>query len=463
MLAYLSDLSFSFELILIHLNNYLWTYFVPISIPLVSLMIMWGLKFAPLRYLGSAIREAMRKKDLKPAGEITPFQALASSVGTSIASGNIIGVSVAIFLGGPGAVFWMWMTAFLCMAIKYAEIVLAVHFRELNAEGVYMGGPFYYIRNGLHKKWHFLAPFFAISTIIAGLGAGSMGQGSLFTDSMQLVLQPLLEVPNWVVSVPLTILVAVILIGGIRRIAAWATRITLFMTTLYILIGIYFAISHWQAIPAIIALIMQAAFSETAAVGGFAGATIWAAIRAGMERSLFSNESGFGTVCMIHATAKTNDPARQGLIGMLGNLIDTVVVCSITAFIILASNAWQMDMAFSAISVVNIAFDNFLPGGQYFISSLMLLFSFTTLLGWTYYCENCFYALFGHYYVNLFRIAWLASIVVGASFEFDFIWLLSSATNVFMVLPNLFAILLLSPIVFYLTRQSIGRLRSENA
>ena len=456
-----STLGFYFQRLLTYANDYLWNFFVPLAIPSVAILLLLGLRFAPLRYIGVAIRCAIasRKSRHTAAGEITSLRALLTSLGATVGSDSIVGVTVAIFVGGPGAVLWMWIAALLCMVVKYAEIVLAVHFRKINDEGVYIGGPIYYIRHGLYKHWHFLAVFFAIATLIAGVGIGGMKQSTLFTDSAQLVFAPLWVVADGVIGVILALVVCLILMGGIQRIAAWAARIAAFMIVFYLLIGGYFLVSHWHTIPSVFGLIFHHAFNESAAVGGFAGATVWLAIRMGVQHSLLSNDNGLGTVAMIHASAKTDNPAQQGLIGMLGSLIDTLLVCSITAFIILASGVWQTSSGLPDIGIATMAFESFLPGGQYFIAVIILLFSFSSLLGWSYYCESCFYALWGHYYVVLFRIAWFGIILAGAYVEFLDIFLLSHVANALMAIPNLFALVLLSPLVFYLSRHGLARLK----
>lgn len=457
----LTQANLAFNLLLVQLNNYLWSYILPVTIPLLAIFLIFKLRLIPFRFIGTGICQAWRgRKRIGVDGEITPFQALATAVGTCMANGNIAGVAIAILLGGPGAIFWMWVFAIVCMVVKYAEIVLSVHFRKHNDEGLYMGGPMYYMRYGLHKRWHFLAGFFAIATLLAGLSIGNMQQSSLLTNSVQFVVAPVAHVFDWVVGILLGVFVTFTLCGRIQRIATWATRLTVTMTAVYLIVGIYFLLTHLEQIPATFSLILQHALHDSAAAGGVAGYTVWAAIRMGIERGLFSNESGFGTVGMIHATAETDNPAKQGLIGILGNLIDTLLVCSLTAFIILASGAWQASDTFSSVALVNTAFTSFLPYGQYFVAALLVLFSLTTILGWSYYCESCFHTLFGAYYVILFRIAWIVALVVGAGFEFEILWLFSNIMNAFMALPNLLAVLLLSPLVYQLSKKGIAQLRN---
>ncbi|MCY6379442.1 alanine/glycine:cation symporter family protein [Hoeflea prorocentri] len=381
-------------------------------------------------------------------GEISPFNALMTSLAATIGTGNIAGVATAIFLGGPGAIFWMWMTALVGMATKYAEAVCAVHYRKEDERGKHVGGPMYYIRYGLGENWKWLAACFALLAGIAGFGIGNLVQ----SNSIAHALEVNFSVPPWLTGMVLVCLAGAVLVGGIERIATVAGRLVPLMAVAYILVSLVVLVIHAAEIPAAFGLIFTHAFSPTAATGGFAGAAVWAAIRFGVARGIFSNEAGLGSAPIAHAAAKTKGPVSQGLIAMLGTFIDTIIVCSFTALAIIVTGAWTSGETGAALT--SHAFSLALPGlGGYIIAISLAVFAFTTMLGWSYYCERSFQYLMGVRIIMPFRIAWSLAALVGATSQLGFVWLLADTLNAFMAIPNLIALVLLSPVVFRLTRQ----------
>jgi AGCS family alanine or glycine:cation symporter len=381
-------------------------------------------------------------------GEITPFNALMTELSATIGTGNIAGVATAIFLGGPGAIFWMWMTALVGMATKYAEAVLAVRYREQDSRGEWVGGPMYYIKNGLGAKWNWLAVAFALFASIAGFGIGNMVQA----NSVAHALNNSLAIPEWATGAVLFLLVGAVLIGGIQRIAAVAGKLVPFMAITYVAAGLIVLVLNIGAIPAALGLIFSHAFTPAAATGGFAGAAVWAALQFGVARGVFSNEAGLGSAPIAHAAAQTKGPVSQGLIAMLAPFIDTIIVCTFTALVVLTSGVWTSGQTGAALT--SSAFEAALPVvGHHIVAFSLTLFAFTTLLGWSYYSERSLEYLFGVRIIKPFRIVWCIAVFVGATVELAFVWLLADTLNALMAIPNLIALALLSPVVFALSRE----------
>ncbi len=414
-----------------------------------GLFLMLGLRFMPLLNLGKGFKLLWqgRAGDHK-AGEISPFNALMTSLSATIGTGNITGVATAIFIGGPGALFWMWLTALIGMATKYAEAVCAVHYREVDEQGSYLGGPMYYIKNGLGKSWLWLGVLFAVFGALASFGIGNTVQANSVAHAMQTQF----NIPVWLTGLVLVILTGAVVLGGIKRIAQVAGKLVPFMAIAYFLAGLLVLASHFSEIPAAFSLIIDSAFNPVAATGGFAGASIIMAIQWGVARGIFSNEAGLGSAPIAHAAAKTDDPVRQGKIAMLGTFIDTIIVCSITGLAIVLTGVWTSGVKGAALTMA--AFDQVLPEtGGMIVSLAQAVFAFTTILGWSVYGERCVEFLFGIRSVMIFRILWIIAVPIGAMGELNFIWLLADTLNALMALPNLIALLLLSPVVFKLTRQ----------
>lgn len=380
--------------------------------------------------------------------------ALAATIGT----GNIAGVATAIFLGGPGAVFWMWMTALVGMATKYAEAVLAVRYREVDELGNHVGGPMYYIKNGLGENWRWLGFLFALFGTVAAFGIGNTIQANSVADAASSSL----GVPTWVTGAVFAVLTALVIIGGIRWIGEVAGRLVPFMAIVYILGGLIIIAANIQALPAAVATIVSDAFTGTAAAGGFAGATIMLAIRFGVARGIFSNEAGLGTAPIAHAAARTNNPVRQGTIAMLGTFIDTIIVCSITALVVVMTGAWTSGENGASLSAL--AFATGLPGvGQHIVTFGLIFFAYSTILGWSFYGERCAEYIFGTRVITPYRVLWIAAIPIGAMASLEPLWLVADVMNGFMAVPNLIALLLLSPIVFRLTRAAMSQSHATDA
>lgn len=416
-----------------------------------------GLKFMPIRCLGQGFRMLLQgaSHDQKGEGEITPFQALMTALAATIGTGNIAGVATAIFLGGPGAVFWMWITALVGMASKYAEAVLAVEYREKDARGVYVGGPMYYIKNGLGKNWAWLGTVFAAFGAIAAFGIGNTVQSNSVARAIATV-EPGLAVPYWVTGLVMATLLFVVIIGGIRRIAKVAEKLVPLMAIIYVLGALLILGLNFEQLPAGFARIFNDAFTGTAAVGGFAGAGVMMAIQMGVARGLFSNEAGLGSAPIAHAAARTTDPVRQGMVGMLGTFIDTIIVCSVTALVIVTSGAW--DSGVTGAELTTRAFNEGLAGtGGYIVVFGLVVFAFTTIIGWGYYGERCVEYLFGVRGITPFRYLWVAAVFWGAVADLDLIWTSAGITMALMAIPNLLALILLSPIVFKLTQEYLSK------
>ena len=410
--------------------------------------LMIGLKLMPLSRLGYGFRMLWRGRKSVGEGDITPFNALMTSLSATIGTGNIAGVATAIFLGGPGALFWMWCTALVGMATKYAEAVLAVKYREVDEDGNHIGGPMFYIKNGLGSKWVWLGGVFAVFGALAGFGIGNTVQANSVADA----LNAKFAVPHLATGLVMAVLAALVLIGGIRRIAEVAGKLVPFMAIAYVLAGLVVILMNIGDVPGAIALIVKSAFNPVAATGGFAGAAVWAAIRFGVARGVFSNEAGLGSAPIAHAAAKTDSPVRQGTVAMLGTFIDTIIVCSITGLVIVISGAWTGGENGAALSAA--AFESALPGiGGYIVTLGLALFAFTTLLGWSFYGEKCVEYLFGVKSITPFRILWIVAVPIGATSDLKFTWLVADTLNALMALPNLIALLLLSPVVFNLTKE----------
>ena len=406
-----------------------------------------GLRFMTVRKLPAALRLLLQGRQGAGEGDISPFSALMTSLSATIGTGNIAGVATAIALGGPGALFWMWMTALVGMATKYAEAVLAVRFRERDEEGNFSGGPMYYIKNGLHQRWHWLGVAFAIFGSLAGFGIANTVQ----SNSVSQVLHDSFSVPPPVTGLVLMVLVGAVVLGGIKRIANVATWLVPIMAVSYVLMSLVVILANVEAVPGAFVTIVESAFTPTAATGGFAGATVWAALRFGVARGIFSNEAGLGSAPIAHAAARTDQPVQQGMIAMLGTFIDTLVVCTMTGLVIVIMDVWPSGT--SGASLTTMAFANAFPGGQYIVTLGLCLFAFTTMIGWSFYGERCVVFLLGTKAIMPFRVAWVVAIPVGTAIELDMVWLIADTLNAFMAIPNLIALILLGPLVFRLTRE----------
>ena len=441
------------------INGVVWGPMMLVLILGVGLFLQLGLRLMPILKLGTGFRLMWSGRQAsesdKSSGDISPFQALMTAMSATVGTGNIAGVATAVFLGGPGALFWMWCTALVGMATKYSEAVLAVKYREVDEEGNHVGGPMYYIKNGLGPKWAWMGAAFAVFGTIAGFGIGNTVQ----SNSVAAVIESNFSVPTWATGLVLMVLTAAVLLGGIKRIGSVAGALVPVMAIGYLVVGLVVLAINSAEIPHALNLIFTYAFTESAAEGGFAGAAVWAAIRFGVARGVFSNEAGLGSAPIAHAASQTKDPIRQGMIAMLGTFLDTIIICSITGLVIITSGAWTSGESGAALT--SAAFAQALPGvGNYLVAIALAIFAFTTILGWSLYGERCAEYLFGVKAIRPFRVLWILAVPVGTVFSLDAVWLLADTLNAMMALPNLIALALLSPVVFKLTREYFARQES---
>ena len=435
------------------LNGIVWGPAMLVLILGTGLYLQARLRGMPIRRIGGALRLVWSGRNVDPdlPGEVSPFAALMTCLAATIGVGNIAGVATAIALGGPGAVFWMWMTALVGMATKYAEVVLAVHYREQLPDGRCVGGPMYAIRNGLGRRWAWLGTAFALFGGLAGFGIGNMVQA----NSIAAAMHGSFGVSHATTGVVLLVLTAAVILGGLKRIAAVANWLVPFMAIAYILAALVVLIVHAENVPAALATIFTNAFTPTAAVGGFAGAAVMAGIRYGVARGIFSNEAGLGTAGIAQAAGCSSSPVRSGLIGMMGTFFDTIVVCSMTALAIVASGAWTSGR--TGAQLTQIAFDSAMPGfGDPVVAIALGVFALTTIFGWSFYGERCWNYLAGPRSILPFRVLWTIAVFAGAVTQLDLAWTVADTLNALMAVPNLVALLALAPVVVRLTREQLA-------
>lgn len=382
-------------------------------------------------------------------GDVSSFAALCTALAATVGTGNIIGVATAIKVGGPGALFWMWLAAFFGMATKYAEGLLAIKYRSKDAHGAVAGGPMHYILLGMGEKWRPLAIFFAVAgVLVALLGIGTFTQVNSITEAMHNTIQ----LPSAVTASILAILVALVIFSGIQSIARVSTKVVPFMAAIYILGTVTVLVVNLDRLLPTLQLVFSSAFSQTAAVGGFAGASMRMAIQNGVARGVFSNESGLGSAPIAAAAAKTKEPVEQGLISMTGTFIDTLIICSLTGLTILVTGVWNSDL--NGVRLTQAAFSTiFSSFGPVLLTIFLVLFAFTTILGWNYYGERCFEFLFGVKYIRLYRIIFVAMVLLGGFIELEAVWVIADIVNALMALPNLIALLALSPVIIAETKK----------
>ena len=381
-------------------------------------------------------------------GDVTSFKSLCVALSATVGTGNIVGVATAVKVGGPGALFWMWMAAFFGMATKYAEGLLAIKYRSKDENGEVAGGPMYYILNGMGEAWRPLATFFAAACIlVAYFGIGTFPQVNAIVDSVHLTF----GVSKVITDTVLTILVAAVTLGGLKSIASVADKIVPFMSAVYIVLGVGMIIAHIGDVPAAISMILSDAFTGHAAVGGFAGSTMMMAMKNGIARGVFSNESGLGSAPIAAAAAKTDWPAEQGLISMTGTFIDTIIICTMTGLALIFTGVWCGD-AVGAQMTASAFHASFGPSGAVVLTISLVLFAFTTILGWNYYGERAVVFLFGTKGLMPYRVIFIALIASGAFLKLEAIWILADIVNGLMAIPNLIALIMLSPVIVLETK-----------
>ncbi|HEM5030019.1 TPA: sodium:alanine symporter family protein [Streptococcus suis] len=392
--------------------------------------------------------------DQSGQGDVSSFAALCTALAATVGTGNIVGVATAITTGGPGALFWMWVAAFFGMATKYAEGFLAIKYRTKDANGQAAGGPMHYITLGMGKKWKPLAVFFAISgVLVALLGIGTFSQVNSITAS----LETSFGLAPQLVSIVTAISIAFFIFGGIEKISDVSTKVVPFMAILYILASITVLAVHWDQLLPTLALVFKSAFTPAAAMGGFVGATVKEAIQRGIARGVFSNESGLGSAPIAAAAAKSDNPVEQGLISMTGTFIDTLIICSLTGLSILVTDQWTTE-GLAGAPLTQAAFATvFGNTGSIALTISLVLFAFTTILGWSYYGERCIEFLFGTKSILPYRLLFVAMVALGGFLKLDLIWTIADIVNGLMALPNLIALLALSPVIIKETRQYFAK------
>ena len=442
-----------------------------LSIAMMVLLILTGLflsiktKFFQFRRFGYVLKNtvgSLFNKNLhqQADGSISPFQAVTTALAGTIGTGSIAGVATALVLGGPGAVFWMWISALVGMITKYSEIVLALKFREKNEYGAYVGGPMYYIKNGLGLKW--LAAVFATFAMIACIGTGNATQ----SNSISSVLNANFNIATWVTGIVLTVIVAAVIIGGVKRIASVNEKLVPVMAVFFILASVVALIFNTSKIPTAFSMIFKEAFNFKSAFGGVSGYGMLVAMRYGVGRGIFSNEAGLGSAPIAHSTSSTKEPVKQGIWGVFEVFITTIVICTMSAVVILTSEIYLdayntgATPAVSGAALSSAAFNEALPYvGSYGIAISTIFFAFSTLLGWAYYGEASVGYLFKKHAkvaVGVYRVIYVAFVFIGAIAEINTVWLIADCFNALMALPNLIALIGLSGLVVKITREHFG-------
>ncbi|MDO5304575.1 MAG: sodium:alanine symporter family protein [bacterium] len=442
--------------ILNKIDSFLW------GAPLIILLIGTGiyltlrLGFLQVAKLPLALK-LIFKAENKGKGEVSSFKSLCVALAATVGTGNIVGVATAVKMGGPGALFWMWVAAFFGMATKYAEGLLAITYRSVDKNRNISGGPMYYIRKGMGEKYKPLAIFFAFATmLVAFFGIGTFPQVNAIIDSVNISF----GVPKLATNIVLTVIVGSIIFGGLKNIAKVTSKLIPFMAIFYIGISFVIICMNITSVPDAIRLIVKDAFTGSAAVGGFAGSTIMMAMQSGVARGIFSNEAGLGSAPIAAAAAKTHYPSEQGLISMTGTFIDTIIVCSMTGLVLVLTGVWSGEYSGAAMTSAAFVqgFGNF---GSILLTLSLVLFAFTTILGWNYYGERACVYLFGVKGITPYRVIFIAMIALGVFLKLDIIWILADIVNGLMAVPNLIALVALSGVVVEETKLYLNMLKTK--
>ncbi len=440
------------------INSIVWGPFMLALLILMGIFLSYKTKFLQFRKFGYMMKNTIfgvfsKNQHEKDSSGVSPFQAVATAMAGTIGTGSIAGIATAIVSGGPGAIFWMWISALLGMVTKYAEIVLSLRFREKNAKGEWVGGPMYYIRNGLNLKW--LAALFAIFAMIACLGTGNATQ----SNSIAIALDSTFNVEPWITGVVLTLIAGGVILGGMRRIASVNEKLVPFMAVFYVLCAVIALVLNLDKIPAAFELIFREAFNFRAAGGGIAGYGIMTAMHYGFSRGVFSNEAGLGSAPIAHAASSTKDPVKQGLWGMFEVFFTTIIICSLSGLIVLSSGLWTTgEFQGSALSIA--AFDSVIPGvGGIGVTLATIFFALSTILGWAYYGEVCVQYLMkkSKRAVLVYRCIYVAVVFIGAVGNLDLIWSISETMNGLMIIPNMIGVIGLYKVVVSLTKDHLKK------
>ena len=435
-------------------NGFIWGVPAMICIIGVGLLLSVRTRFIQVRKFGAALKNTIGKifdKTQAKDGSMSPFQAVCTALAGTVGTGNIAGVAGAIALGGPGAIFWMWCSAFLGMCTKFSEVTLAIHFREKNANGEYVGGPMYYIKNGLSKKWHFLAVLYALFGVLTVFGTGNATQVNTIVSSIHSALHNLHiidgtvdERANLIFGIFIAAFVAMVLLGGIQRIGQVSEKLVPFMATLYVILAIGVVILHINRVPAVFAMIFKSAFTPQAATGGIIG-SMFLSMKKGVSRGIFSNEAGLGTGSIAHACADTNNAVHQGMFGIFEVFMDTIVVCTLTGLVILLG---APNIVYGQAAGAELTISGFTAtyGGwvSIFTAVAMCCFAFSTIIGWGLYGSRCIEFLGGEKLVRPFLVAYSFVSIIGATINLGLLWDIADTFNGLMAIPNLIALLVLS-------------------
>ncbi|HEY6626059.1 MAG TPA: sodium:alanine symporter family protein, partial [Ignavibacteriaceae bacterium] len=421
-----------FENVLTQISDLIWGY--PLIILLFGTHIFLTIRLRLIqRFIGTAIKISLRR-DKEGKGDISQFGALTTALAATIGTGNIVGVSTAVAAGGPGAVLWMWLTGVFGIATKYSEALLSVKYRVKMPDGTMAGGPMYVLERGLKMKW--LAVLFAAFTSVTAFGIGNMVQA----NSISVLVNESFQIPMWVTGLILTVLTAVVILGGIKSIARVCEGLVPFMAITYVLGCLIILGMNLEGIPNTVSLIFNSAFTGQAAIGGFLGAGMKEAIRFGIARGLFSNESGLGSAPIVAAAAQTKNPVRQALVSSTGTFWDTVVVCAITGLVVVNSGEWMKGLSGAALTKQ--AFSDFHIIGPIVLTLGLLTFVFSTILGWSYYGEKAAEYLFGNKIIKPYRYLWVMFVMIGSVLSINAVWTFADITNALMALPNLVSLIL---------------------
>lgn len=448
-------------------NNFIWGVPAMICIVGVGLLLSIRTGFLQIRKFPYAMKVTigrMLKKREASDGALTPFQAVCTALAATVGTGNIAGVAGAIAIGGPGAVFWMWISALLGMCTKFSEVTLAVHFREKNAEGDLVGGPMYYIKNGLKKQWHWLAYLFAAFGVLTVFGTGNATQVNTITTAIDSALynygvisEQNVSTLNLVIGIILAVLIGLILLGGIKRIGQVAEKLVPFMAVIYIILAIGVVILNYRNIPTVFASIFKGAFSPASVTGGAVG-SFFMSMKKGVSRGIFSNEAGLGTGSIAHACADTRKPVKQGFFGIFEVFVDTIVICTLTALVILCSGVpvGYGDAAGAELTILGFT-STYGSWVSIFTAIAMCCFAFSTIIGWGLYGTRCVEFLLGTCANRPFMILYALVAIVGATMELGLMWNIAETFNGLMVIPNLIALFLLSGVVVRLVKEYFDR------
>lgn len=444
-------------------NNFIWGVPAMICIIGVGLYLSLRLRFIQLRKFPYAMKVTigrMFRKRTASDGSMTPFQAVCTALAATVGTGNIAGVAGAIAIGGPGAVFWMWISAFLGMCTKFSEVTLAVHFRERNAQGDLVGGPMYYIKNGLGKNWHWLATTFSLFGVLTVFGTGNATQVNTITTAINSALlnyhiigNQQVSITNLIIGILITLLVGLVLLGGIKRIGTVTEKLVPFMALFYILLAVGVVILHIDRVPNVFAAIISGAFRPASVTGGIVG-SFFLSMKKGVSRGIFSNEAGLGTGSIAHACADTKKPVKQGFFGIFEVFTDTILICTLTALVILCSD---ISVPYGAAAGAELTISGFTSTyGNWvsiFTAVAMCCFAFSTIIGWGLYGARCIEFLFSEKTIKPFMVIYSLVAILGATVDLGLLWSIAETFNGLMAIPNLIALFLLSGTIVQLVKE----------